>query len=548
MKSRMLPSSDAGLLRLACLGDEAAFGEIYNRYFPRVYDFLLRTTRNGEEAADLAQETFLRAMQNLTAVRQPDRLKSWLFAIAHNLALTRLERQQRIAPRPQSDGEQPGGFTDPLLRQVDTDRLANPEQAAEALALVDLVWEAAQALDRRQYALLDLHVRQGLDSAEIAEVLGVSKGNAYTMVNRMKKAVEEAIGAFLLARRGSKDCEELQAILAPYAIPPVTPELRKAIDRHVSRCAVCDATRKRLVSPIELFGAIAPAPVPLGLQESIWSALADAWPEQGPAASADDGILRPPPETGLLDGFQMPGWRRWQLWAILGMFAVAVLVPALILALLLGGGSDDGSSGVAASGDQPRSEVAGEEVTPTNTHTPTETEEPTATEAPTSTPQPTRTPTPTPRPGAEPPAQQPPPRNRPPEERPTRRPTATPTPRPAPDTTGPIIASIFVDPGEIWESGPTCPQPNTAHITARVADFSGVASVQLAWSAGLNVGYTDMTRAGTLVSADVGPFPMGTVGNSDTAVVSLLIRAVDNRGNASTARSALTLHACQGPQ
>ena len=159
-------SGDGELVTRALRGESAAFGDLYNRYFPAVYDFLHRTMRNAEEAADVTQETFLRAMESLSSLANPAAFKSWLFSIAHHQALNRLERQKRfVMPPALEDGDEEN---DPLLRQVDADRLANPEQAAEMQETARLVWEAATSLDRRTYAVLDLHVRQGLESAEIA--------------------------------------------------------------------------------------------------------------------------------------------------------------------------------------------------------------------------------------------------------------------------------------------------------------------------------------------------------------------------------------------
>jgi RNA polymerase sigma factor (sigma-70 family) len=165
---------DAALVALAQAGDAAAFAELYERYFDRIYDFLARMVRDRAEAADLTQDTFLRAMDRLDTLRSGTSFKSWLFTIARNTALNRLERAGRLQPleRTTASGEE--------IRYdvVDTDRSGSPEAAAEAASLAALVWEAAEALDSRAYSVLHLTVRDGLDSAEIAEVLGVSRNNA----------------------------------------------------------------------------------------------------------------------------------------------------------------------------------------------------------------------------------------------------------------------------------------------------------------------------------------------------------------------------------
>ena len=57
---------DAELEGLAAGGDREAFAELYSRHFDRVYDFSLRLLRDADEAADVAQETFLKAMAALS--------------------------------------------------------------------------------------------------------------------------------------------------------------------------------------------------------------------------------------------------------------------------------------------------------------------------------------------------------------------------------------------------------------------------------------------------------------------------------------------------
>ena len=340
MTTELLPGKDAELVELALQGRQEAFAELYNRYFPRVYDFIHRMTRNSEEAADVTQETFLRAMESLEQLKKASSFKSWIFSIAHHSALRRLDRQTRFVPAAAMGADRSEETADPLLQQVDPDRLVDPEQASEAQDMANLVWEAAASLEPRQYALLDLHVRQGLGSAEIAEVMGVSKVNASVMLNRMRKAVEEAIGSFLLARRGSKDCAELQSIIAPATIPPVTPELRKGIDRHVRGCDICSETRKRILSPVEILGAFAPVPVPIGLQEEVWGTIEPRWEDASTSLQTGDGVGEPPAGRGLrARDWASVHWRRMAL--LLGSGAAAVIVAFILLAWSPWSGSGD---------------------------------------------------------------------------------------------------------------------------------------------------------------------------------------------------------------
>jgi len=308
--------TDADLVVQAKAGDRNAFAVLYDRWFDPLHDFLVRMTRNRDEAAELVQDTFLVAMQRLESLTQPDRFKSWLFQIAYRRTLDRLERSKRwqlTSPTPGVDGE-----TNALLVQASANRLDDPEDAAEANEVAALVWEAARSLDDRTFAVLDLHVRQGLSSAEIAEVLDVKPNHAYVLVNRMKERVGGAIGTFLLVTKGRRDCSDLQATVAGADLPPVTEDLRKRVDRHVSDCETCQERRRRLLAPIQAYGALAAVPARAGVKDEIWRTLDRAWP------------------TGRLPSF----FDRWRhVAAILGAVGLVAVLPVLLVLALAGGGS-----------------------------------------------------------------------------------------------------------------------------------------------------------------------------------------------------------------
>lgn len=284
--------SDSTLEALAAAGDRAAFGVLYDRHSGRVYDFVLRKVRDPEAAADIAQETFLRAMRALKPGEKPTAFGTWLFKIAENAAIDHMRKARPVS----LDAPVPGGEPElPNFHAVDHSRFANPEAAAGAEDLAGLVWEAAQFLNPRESTILDLHLRQDLDSAEIAHVLGISKGNAYTIVSRLKSTFEEAVAALVMLRSGRKKCADLDGLLHSRRSVLVTPQVRKLVSRHVRSCAVCQDARAELLSPATLFGAFALVPMPLTTNTSIRTFIDSQWDTCGPAAiaaaTAGAGIL-----------------------------------------------------------------------------------------------------------------------------------------------------------------------------------------------------------------------------------------------------------------
>src|SRR5439155_342738 len=86
---------DAELLRKAQLGDRAAFGELVLRVQDRLYNSVLRLVGDHEEARELTQETFTRALVKIESFRGEAGPYTWLFRIAVNLSISQLRKVQR---------------------------------------------------------------------------------------------------------------------------------------------------------------------------------------------------------------------------------------------------------------------------------------------------------------------------------------------------------------------------------------------------------------------------------------------------------------------
>jgi RNA polymerase sigma factor (sigma-70 family) len=250
--------------------DRAAFAELYEENFGGLFDFVVRIVRNRDVAADVVQATFARAWDEIRLHRELRHPKAWLYGAARNRAIDELRGRRWIAEEP------------PEYAQADSSRLADPQAVAEDQEMVDLVWSSAAALSPGDYSLLDLHVRRGFGAAELAETLELERGAVYTRLSRLRSSLEESVAATLLVRRGRDDCEHLAAIAGVAVGDSLTPELRRAVRAHVKDCETCSRARRRFVSPVELFGALAPVAALPGVRESIWQAL----PAVAPAGAA----------------------------------------------------------------------------------------------------------------------------------------------------------------------------------------------------------------------------------------------------------------------
>src|SRR3954468_20797432 len=120
-------NTDAELVERATGGDQDAMSELYERSLYRFYAFLTRLVHDRTEAADIAQDTFIKAMTGLGSLASGASFKSWLFTIARNTALNRLEKATRVRPLDAGTSDEDATGFD----VVDTSRFVDPEEAFE---------------------------------------------------------------------------------------------------------------------------------------------------------------------------------------------------------------------------------------------------------------------------------------------------------------------------------------------------------------------------------------------------------------------------------
>ena len=250
-------SSDAELAVATAAGDRTAFGIIYDRYADRLHDFAIGMLRDRDSAADIVQDAFCIMSTSLGGLREPEKLRPWLYSIVRNEAHKRLRELKRERP------------SDEMPDVVSHD--SGPDTMAQRLELANLISEAAGGLSDRDQAVLELAYRQGLDGPELAMALGVTQTNANTMVGRLRETIERSLGALLVARRiqsNPASCPELASVLHGWD-GKFNILMRKRIARHIESCEACEDLRSRSVNPAALLGAPVFIPAPAWLKNSV---------------------------------------------------------------------------------------------------------------------------------------------------------------------------------------------------------------------------------------------------------------------------------------
>ncbi|MEV7396599.1 sigma-70 family RNA polymerase sigma factor [Aeromicrobium sp. NPDC092404] len=248
--------SDADLVAGVLAADRDTFAAMYDRYGTKLYDFAYSMLRHREDAADAVADSFVLVAERLSQLRDPDRLRPWLYAIVRSECLRKLRARKRVS----------FGGEEQLIEMAD-DALT-PDQEAERAAMQKIVWDASAGLADRDRALLDLHLRQGLEGAELGEAMGVSAANAYVMLNRLRAQVDRSLGALLIARLGRDDCDDLDDLLADWD-GTFSPLIRKRVSRHVDDCEICSKRRKKILSPWLLLASVPIFAAPLTLRDRV---------------------------------------------------------------------------------------------------------------------------------------------------------------------------------------------------------------------------------------------------------------------------------------
>lgn len=183
-EARARDAREGELLRRAHAGDRAAFGAFVLSSQDRLFTVLLRIMGDREEARELSQETYLRALQNLPSFRGGSAPYTWLYRIAVNLAIGRLRkvRRRRLfsldAASSEGVGESP---------------VEAPAAAALSRERASQVLSALGRLDAEYRAVLVMRDVDDLDYREIADVLELPLGTVKSRIFRARLALREEL-------------------------------------------------------------------------------------------------------------------------------------------------------------------------------------------------------------------------------------------------------------------------------------------------------------------------------------------------------------------
>ena len=180
--------SDMEIVRRVQAGDVAAFDRLILKYRERVYGIIYNMTSNREDAADLAQDSFIKAFQSIHRFGGQSSFFTWLYRIAVNSTLTQL-RKARLRSffsleRINSDEPVSREIIDALTDSSGADRDTFVHELQEKLN------DALQKLSIKHRTVVTLFEIDGLSHQEISEVMDCSVGTVRSRLHYAKQLLQ----------------------------------------------------------------------------------------------------------------------------------------------------------------------------------------------------------------------------------------------------------------------------------------------------------------------------------------------------------------------
>lgn len=167
-------NDDGCLIRRIKLGERGCFSELVESYQKPLYSYLRRLGLDHDEAADVMQNSFVRAWDNLSSLREDGNFRSWLYTIASNQAKNWFRSRSRLATLEQSRDEAPEDTAGPDV-PLDRERMR---------AWID---SALDRLPAPQRQVVILRAFEDVPFNKVAEIMGISLSAAKVSYHRALK-------------------------------------------------------------------------------------------------------------------------------------------------------------------------------------------------------------------------------------------------------------------------------------------------------------------------------------------------------------------------
>jgi RNA polymerase sigma factor (sigma-70 family) len=162
-------------------GDPASYAFLVNKYKDMVYSIAIKILRDTDEAQDIAQDSFIKAYQQISQFQGKSKFSTWLYTITYRTAVTRL-RDKKV------DTIALGDDIDEIA-----DHLPGQMEQLQAKQVKQYVRQAIDKLPQIDALLVTLYYINDLPVKEIEEITGLSKPNVKIKLFRARKVLEREL-------------------------------------------------------------------------------------------------------------------------------------------------------------------------------------------------------------------------------------------------------------------------------------------------------------------------------------------------------------------
>ena len=169
---------------------EAEFARLFEEYSAPIYNYVLRMVGDPDRAADITQDTFIKAYRKLHTVTEATSTRSWLYRIATNTAIDDMRRRRMVTPM----GDDAASYANRA------DQRPGPEAQVLATTLDERVQRALMSLRPNHRQCLLLSDLEDMSAQQIGAVMGLSYAAVRTLLCRARGEMRRALSAEGFAR------------------------------------------------------------------------------------------------------------------------------------------------------------------------------------------------------------------------------------------------------------------------------------------------------------------------------------------------------------
>lgn len=240
-------------------GDPESFDRIYELLKVPIYNFVYQMVGDAEEAKDITQESFLAMYNVLKENKKVDNLKAYLYAIARNNALQKIDKRSREYVD-----------DDFIMRLPDENYYSDPARfSANRKQQVDIT-RALQMMPENYREVLVLREQAGFSYDRIASMLGTNKTNVGVLIYRARAKFRELYRMLQVTQEpATPECESILPLISSWLDGETTSKQEQELQKHMTECPFCKLASEQMVDANQTYHALIPLAVPLTVKAGL---------------------------------------------------------------------------------------------------------------------------------------------------------------------------------------------------------------------------------------------------------------------------------------